>query len=49
MANEFGLPQGIFTAVKYLRTAKDVKVMEAIMADKRVEAVKGWPACVSEY
>lgn len=41
MSNEFGLSASSFQIVKYLRSAKDVKIMEGIMADKRVEVVKG--------
>lgn len=42
MKNEFGLSSEAFNVVKFLRTTKEIKLIEAVMADRRVEAFKGF-------
>lgn len=41
MKNEYGLSPEAFNVVKFLRTTKEIKLIEAVMADRRVEAFKG--------
>ncbi len=41
MGNEFGLSKELLNVVKFLRSSKDIKLFEAVMADRRVEAFKG--------
>lgn len=41
MTNEFGLPSDLFAVAKFLRASKDIKLMEVVMADRRVDAFKG--------